>query len=150
MQFLLNESIVINLSSNKEDVMLFIWSIWNWFYRICDVVNPSHLSWLISWNKKMSLKKCFSNFLQVLKDQFKSWVSNFFGEGFLRKSSLKIFTKNSKWNLNHNCHSICLFLGPQWFPLRKIFAQDVFGWPWLKKSTWETTSLFIQAIYCAK
>ena len=95
-----------------------------------------HLSWLISWNKKMSLKKCFSNFLQVLKDQFKSWVSNFFGEGFLRKSSLKIFTKNSKWNLSHNCHSICLFLGPQWFPLRKIFAQDVFGWPWLKKSTW--------------
>ena len=44
----------------------------------------------------MSLKKCVSNFLQVLKDQFKSWVSNFFGEGFLRKSNFKFLTLKLK------------------------------------------------------
>ena len=44
----------------------------------------------------MSLKKCFGNFLQVLKDQFKSWVSNFFGEGFLRKSNFKFLTLKLK------------------------------------------------------
>ena len=34
----------------------------------------SHLSLLIFWNKKMCQKRCFSNFLQVLGEQFRSWV----------------------------------------------------------------------------
>ena len=86
------------------------------------------LSSLISWNKKMSLKKCFSNFLQVLKDQFKSWVSNFFGEGFLRKSNLKIFTIELKveiWAKN-----VTLFAFP-WVP-------NGFCWKkYLPKVSWD-------------
>ena len=92
----------------------------------------------------MCKKKCFSNFLQVLRDYFKSWVSNFFGEGFLRKSNLKIFTIELKveiWAKN-----VTLFAFP-WVPngfcWKKIFAQGVLGWAWLNKSAGETTSLVI-------
>ena len=76
----------------------------------------------------MSEKKCFSNFLQVLKDQFKSWVSNFFGEGFLRKSNLKIFTIELKVEIWAKNVTLFAFL---WVP-------NGFWWKkYLPKVSWD-------------
>ena len=120
-------------------------------FQKLNVKHEPHISSLVSWNKKMSEKKCFTNFLQVLKDHIKSRVWNFFGEGFLRKSYLKFFYYITQSGyLSQKLHSICLSLGFQWFPLKKIFAQGVLGWPWLNQSAGNTTSLLIQAIFCTK
>ena len=111
----------------------------------------AHLSSLVSWNKKMSEKKCFTNFLQVLKDHIKSRVWNFFGEGFLRKSYLKFFYYITQSGyLSQKLHSICLSFGSWWFPLKKIFAQGVLGLPWLNKSAGNITRLLLRAIFCTK